>query len=245
MIAVRWRGRERTRTFERKRLDCRGWVRRAAETAELSGSISAARLEVHGFEAGLPDCRILTNDVLERGCTAYSQAGGFLLVRREPGKAAPGPILPRHEAAALLGSVLAPAAFFVAGMVTHRFIFFTRYGLLCVIGIACASAIVMYRATAGSYRAGMAILAVMVAWLALARGREALSISREPETELASDKPLLIDALALGRPVVATEPLTFMAADFTFPRTRRGTSYYVTAERATARKYLGQDLAII
>ena len=194
---------ECVRTFERKRLDLAVWLAFAAAGLALlsyPGSISAARdWDLTGLQAGLTGLPGFYDNVLRSAVAPLLFAGlaVLLLVRSAPDTVAPGRILPRHEAAALLGFVIAPVAFFVAGTVTHRFIFFTRYGLLCVIGIACGSAVVMYRAAAGSYRAGMVVLSVMVAWLALARGREALSISREPETELASDKPLLIEALAL------------------------------------------------
>jgi hypothetical protein len=248
LIAVPLALGEGVRTYERKRFDLPVWLAFAAAGLALlsyPGSISTARdWELKGLQTGLTGLPDFYDNVFRSAIAPLLFAGlaVILLVRREPGKMAPGPLLPRHEAAALLGSVVAPAAFFAAGMVTHGFIFFTRYGLLCVIGVACGSAFVMYRATAGSYRAGMVILCVMVAWLTLARGREAISISREPETELASDKPLLIEALALGMPVVATEPLTFMAADFYLPKDAVGRLYYVATDRATARQYMGQDL---
>jgi hypothetical protein len=189
--------------------------------------------------SGLPDFY----DVMLRPAIApllFAVLAVCLLARRKPEVWAPDPILPRHEAAALLGYIVAPAVFFLGSLVTKHFVFFPRYGLFCIIGLACGSVVVLFRATGGDGRAGKVALVILVAWLAAARGREAIAMARDPRLGFEGENPLLVRALATGRRVVMIDPVKFLAGDFYLPDA--GRLYYVTVDRDTARRYAWQDL---
>jgi hypothetical protein len=172
----------------------------------------------------------------------FAALAAGLLGRGEKNVLAPGALLPRHEIAAVAGFLIAPLLFILGNFVSAKFIFSARYGLLCVVGAACGVPLVMYRATGGNRRTGVVILCILMAWLAVSRGKEAIALASPQDLQFTADYPILLNALRTGTPVVAVDPLTFMAADFYLPKDTLGRLYFVTADRQTARRHRDQDL---
>ena len=238
---------EAMRTVERKRLDWGVWLAIAAGALgalSFPGSIEATRdWDMTGLQPSLTALPGFYDAAMRSAITPMLIAGlaVCILGRREKMEDAVGPVLPRHEAAALIGCIAVPALFFFGGFVSHRFVFNSRYGLLCVIGVAGALPVVLFRAVGGGRR-GWVLLAALVAWLAAARGREAIAMAQSPRVQFEDDNPLLMRALATGSPVVAIDPLTFLAADVYAPADSLARLNYVTADRQTAQRYIAQDL---
>jgi hypothetical protein len=236
------------RTLERKRVDWAMWGAFAAGALGLltyPDSLQVTRdWDMTGLQPSFLQFPELY-DTLFRNAIAPLLIAGLavcVLTRREKDKSVGGPILPRRETAALLGFVIAPAVFFVGRYVSNRFVYNPRYGMVCVIGASCGIAVVLFRAAGGGRRAGAIILGVMVAWLGLARGREAFSNREDPRLQFEEDNPVLVAAMAKNTPVVVVDPLSFLAADFYMPADTLERLSYITADREIARQYEWQDI---
>jgi Dolichyl-phosphate-mannose-protein mannosyltransferase len=239
---------ETVRSVERRRLDLPVWLAMAAGALGLltfPGAIGAAHdWDFQGLQINLSELAGFFDNALRVAIAPILLAvlAVWVLVPGEKDTGAQGPILRRHEVAAVLGFVAAPVVFYLACLVTNRIFFQPRYGLVSVIGVACCVAVTLYRATGGSRRAGTVMLVVIVAWLAASRGREGLARRIEPRVQFVNGHPLLLEALAGKGPVVVMDPLDFMAADFYLPDGMQDRIHYVTAEREAARRYVSQDL---
>src|SRR5204862_6169057 len=106
------------------------------------------------FQSDVTTVSAFYANVLQAAVTPLLLAGtvAYGLLRRPNDQPSRPQAFPRHEAAALIGFVFAPLLF-VALAMSSRFLFFPRYGIVCVIGLAGCWSILMFRATAGDRRA--------------------------------------------------------------------------------------------
>jgi hypothetical protein len=122
-------------------------------------------------------------------------------------------------------------------------LFFPRYGLMCVIGVAGGLALVLFRAAGGSHRAGWMMVTFLMAWLVMARGREAASSAYDPHSQFEERTPVLLKALTDGPPVVMNDPLLFLESDFYAPAAVVGRLSYLELDRVFRRNYPWQDVS--
>jgi hypothetical protein len=80
---------------------------------------------------------------------------------------------------------------------------------------------------------------VLFVWLALARGKEALT-SEDPVQQFRNESSLLYQAIDTGEPVVTDDPLVFIAADFYLSDEVVGRLHF-PIDFGTARSYPLQD----
>jgi hypothetical protein len=139
------------------------------------------------------------------------------------------------------GFVLIPLPFFAAGLFSSHFIFFPRYAVTCVTGVAGLVAIAWHLASRGGRRAGIAALVMLTGWVALARGKEALALARDPGSQFRDDHAVLVSALSDGKPVAIWNINTFLEADFYLRGNELSHLNYVVPEREIGRRYLWQD----
>jgi hypothetical protein len=223
LLAVPFALGEAVRTIGRRKLDPPVWIAFAAAvpvTLMYPGLLAVTRdWDLSGLQTQVTTVSSFYSTMLRAAITPLLLAGiaAYALVRNLKDQPQPPSVFPRHEAAALLGFVLAPVLFMAAGMVSSHSMFFPRYGILCVIGIAAWCAALMHRATAGNRRAAVAALLVLVGWLAAARGNELRHSMSDPRVQFEGDHPVLVQALNDGRPVVVPDPYAFLAADFYLP----------------------------
>lgn len=198
--------------------------------------------DTHGLHPGLTAMPAFYSTLFRTAITPMILAAvaAYVPTRRDKRREDYEPLLPRHESAALIGFAVAPIILLAAVTFAQNLSFSERYGLFCVIGVACCAAVLIFRAAAGNRRTGAIFAAALVGWLILARGREAAGSTVDPRTGFQSSNPLLLQALAGGRPVVANDPITFLPADFYLSNAALANLYHVV-HLAGATRYVGQD----
>jgi hypothetical protein len=241
---------EVVRTLDRRRLDLPVWLAFAAAIPVVAlypiilGALSSG-VDWSGSRPHLARLPEFYAEALKSAITPLLVAGiaAFLLGRGREGDDSGKSVLPRHEAVAMLCLVLAPVPFFVGALLSKHVIFYPRYGMLSVIGVAGWAAVLLYRAARGNRRTGMIMAAVILAWLVLARGRAAFAQTHDPAGLFWDEHRLLLRTLSDGRPVAVTDNVLFLALDFYLPNDLRPRLYYVQADRDVATRYVGQQLA--
>jgi Dolichyl-phosphate-mannose-protein mannosyltransferase len=223
LLAVPFALGEAVRTLDRRKLDLPVWIAFAAAapvTLVYPGLLAATRgFNLTGMQPDAGSVSRIYSSVLTGAITPLLLAGlaAWALVRNPRGSPSETPAVPRHEAAALLGFTLVPTLFAAAAKVTRHLVFYPRYGMLCVIGLAGLLAILMFRLAAGSRRAGNAALFVMLAWFCASRGKELRIGTRDQRQQFQEENPLLLQAANDGLPVVVPDALIFLAADYYLP----------------------------
>jgi hypothetical protein len=232
LLAVPFALGEAVRTFDRRKLDLPIWISFAASalvTLMYPGLLASTRdWDLHGMQPGVTDYSGFYATAVKSVITPLLLAGvaAYILVRNPKDQQPPVLAFPRHEIAALVGFALAPMLFIAAGMVSHHMVFWPRYGVICVIGLAGCSAALIFRATAGNSRAGVVMLVVLVGWLAAARGRDVLRGIGDPRVVFQQENPVLVQAVQAGMPVLVPDALAFIAADFYLPGGVLGQIHY-------------------
>jgi hypothetical protein len=238
---------ELVRTWERRSVDWGIWLAFAAPIPvalmypPLLGQVLS--VDLHGLQPHLFAVSTFYAEAFKGAITPLLAAGlaaAWLPRSRkdEPGEQS---AVPRWEIAALAGFVLIPLPFFTAGLFSSHFIFFPRYAVTCVTGVAGLVAIAWHLASRGGRRAGIAALVMLTGWLALARGKEALALARDPGSQFRDDHAALVSALSEGKPVAIWNINTFLEADFYLRGNELSYLNYVVPEREIGRRYLWQD----
>jgi hypothetical protein len=236
---------EVVRSVQRRRVDFAVWVALAAAAPLVlmyPGILAATRdWDSTGMQSGLGEVPGFYDTMFRSAVAPLLMAllAACLLPRRDKGAAGAAPVFPRHETAALVAFAVVPVLLLVAGRFLRGFIFYPRYCLPCVIGVGCGLVAMIYRAAGGSRRTGTMMLLVLVAWLGAARGRDAFRGMTSPVAQFQEENPLLVEALADGRPVMLDEGWLLLAADFYLPDNLVGRLYFVT-DLETAPGYVGQ-----
>jgi len=152
--------------------------------------------------------------MLLAGVAAYGFVVAYGFAIKERPSSGDSPWIPRHEILALLGFTFAPTLFFVVNAVSHSLVFFPRYGIISVMGVAGCSSFLLFHATKGRQSAATAALSVLLLWFAAVRFREVRASFIGPQVQFQHDNPALLEAVADGLPVVVPDPLTALQADF-------------------------------
>jgi hypothetical protein len=243
---------EAIRSLERRRIDIPVWIAFAiAAPVTLVYPLILAptlHIDLHELQPTYSSLPNFYDTAFKNAITPLLGAGAFayLLLRldrreREPKEIKP--VFSWHESAALLGFAIAPAILICVMMRSKNMIFFPRYGLISVVGVSGWLALMLFRATGTSRRAGWVILTVLLGWIVMARGREAASAMYDPRAQFEERVPILIKALADGRPVLTDDPVLFVETDFYAPRDEVRRLTYVELDRNFRRRYKYQDLS--
>jgi hypothetical protein len=233
LLAVPFAAGEIVRTIDRRKLDLPVWIVfgcASLVTLMYPGMLAAtSNWNTSGMQPHIGSVSGLYATAFKNTVTPLLLAGlaAYLFMRRPDGSMPDAVVLPRHEAASLAGMVVAPMLFIAAGILNKHVVFFERYGIISVIGVAAGLSILMFRASGGSRRAGVAALIVLLAWLGAARTREARAEQSESRVQFEDENPLLVKALSEGLPVVVPDPLVSLAADFYLPAMARDRLHYV------------------
>ena len=225
---------EGVRTVSRRKLDLPVWAAfatAASVTLIYPGLLSATHeWNVTGMEPNFGSLAKVYVTALTSAITPLVLAAiAAYVFTRAPKLPPETPGLPSHETAVFIGFTLAPVPLIAARLVTHHLMFYPRYGLVCVIGMAGLLALLMFKTTSGNRRAGIAALLILVGWFCAARGREVRIHSRDHRQQFEEQNPVLVRAINDGLPVVVPDPLIVMEADFYLapPATER--IYYPTS----------------
>ena len=249
LFAIPFTAGEVVRAFHEKRVDWPVWFSFAAAipiTAVYPGLLTASLdWDLTGMQPGLSEIPAFYVTILRRTVAPLLLAGlaVCLLMRRAKDQPMPQAMLAPHETAALLGFAVAPVTLFLVGKLTSHFIYFERYGLLCVIGFAALITLALFRTTGGSTRAGAIILAALTVWMGLELQKAIAGRRKTPEAQYREANALLLKGLADGLPVISAGPLAFLSSDFYLPADLVSRLYYVFPERQAARAYTNQDLS--
>jgi hypothetical protein len=150
--------------------------------------------------------------------------------------------MPEHETVAIVGFLLAPGVFFVAGMAMRHFIYAQRYGVLTAIGAGGLAALLLYRLTAADRRAAAIFALVLGGWLTMSRAKEAFGELRPPAQQVREENPVLMQALLDGRPVVVANQQLLLEAEHYLPTEIMNRAYYLV-DWGAGRNYIEQDEA--
>ena len=238
---------EIVRSMHRRRIDLAIWIAFAAAAPVVlmyPAMLAPTRdWDFGGLRPTISEMASFYSVVLRASIAPLLAAGiiAYALGRGEkPQPVSPHP-LPPHEVAALLGLVVSPLVFLFAGLVKSNVLFFPRYGLPAVLGIAGWLAILLFRGTGGNRRTAAVIVIVLSAWLAIGKGREAMASNYPPNLQFLEDNDVLMGGLADGRTVVTTDANSLSTSDFYLPAEAAGRLFYVI-DRPAARPYLFQDI---
>ena len=235
---------EAARSWERRRIDIPIWIAFALSTpAVLLYPAVFAAVRSFSLENLYPHpsaivefysllLRSAITPLLAAALAAYAVATVGPETRR--------PLLPRPLALALAGFALLPAIFVIVAFATRHFFFVPRYGVLAIVGIAPLLAAGAAYACRFSHRAGVAVLLVLAAWMAVTR-LPAVRPGPDPAHQFATAYPLLNDALKSGFPVLASSPTAFLEADFYLPPQETSRLTYVV-DFVNARRSSGEDI---
>jgi hypothetical protein len=224
LVAVPFALGEVVRTLDRRKLDLPVWIAfaAAAPVTLIYPSLLAATRD-WDLRGMLPDVTTFSGfyaTVLKPAITPLllGCVAAFVFARNRKDQP-PAPALRSHETAALVGFVLAPMVFIAAGILSRHMLFMPRYGIISVIGMAGCFTALLYRVTSGNWRSGAAALFILVAWLAASRTKDAIHAIGDPEERFEQENPVLVQAAHAGPPVLVTNALLFIAADFYLPPT--------------------------
>ena len=249
LFAIPFTAGEIVRAFHQKRVDWPVWFSFGAAipiTAFYPGLLAASLdWDLTDMQPGLSEIPAFYVTILRRTVAPLLLAGLFLclLMRRAKDQTISQAILPSHETAALLGFAVAPVTLFLVGKITTHFIYFERYGLLCVIGFAGLITLALFRAAGGSTRSGTIILAALTVWMCLELQKAIAGRRKSPEAQYREANALLLKGLSNGLPVISAGPLAFLASDYYLPADLVSRLYYVIPDRQIARTYPNQDLS--
>jgi hypothetical protein len=246
LLAIPFAAGEVVRSIERRRVDFPVWIAFAAAAPAVliyPGLMAVTRgWDMSGMHPSLGNISAFYSVLLGAAISPLLVAGLVAyLAGREEDCAAAGCSLPAPLKAALISFIVLPAVFIAVATVTRQFFFVPRYGLLAVIGVAALVPVLACNACGGSRRSGAALLLVLVGWIVLTRGRDALSTAQEPSAQFAGESPLLHGALRADLPVVVADPLTFLQADFYLPEPDARRVHYLLDPEGVA-KLPGQDI---
>jgi hypothetical protein len=231
---------------EIRRIDMPMWIAFGAAipvTLAYSPLIAVTRtFDTHGLHPGLSAMPAFYATIFRTAIAPLLMAAvaAYVLARDHKKRENHGPVLPRYESAALVGFTIAPLFLLAARTFSKGLSFSERYVLFGVIGAAGLVAVLVFRFAHGNRRTGAVFAATLIAWLVLARGREAAPSTADLRTEFQPNNPLLLQALASGKPVVRNDPVIFLPADFYLPSTALANLYRVV-NLAGATRYAGQD----
>src|SRR5262249_28947451 len=96
--------------------------------------------------------------------------------------------------------------------------------------------------TIGSTRRASAMVAMLMLWIAWTEVKPAMAMPRDPAAQFRREQPLLIRALADGRPVAVNEITLFLQADFYLDSELLKHLYYLEPAEEDARRYPWQSL---
>jgi hypothetical protein len=237
---------EAVRTLDKRRIDWPVWLSFLAATPVMilypPVRNSIRQFHFHGMQLSAFGIARFFEDALKPAMFPLLIAG---LVAWYAGRNASdkrtGRLLPRHETVALVGFLLTPLPFFFGGLVSDQMIFFPRYGLLAMIGVAGGFAVLLCGMAGGNQRTATAVLAALVIWVAVAHGKEALAQAHDPVRTWREDSDILVKALAKNAPVVVTSPLTFVEADYYLDADLASHLYWVASEPDVAEHYAWQQ----
>ncbi|HTS66303.1 MAG TPA: hypothetical protein VMH28_29975, partial [Candidatus Acidoferrales bacterium] len=252
LLAIPFGLAEAVRSLEMRRIDLPVWIAFAAGTPLmlLYPMILAPMhgIDMHQLQPTYSTLPSFYDAAFRTAITPLLGAGAaaYLLLRASRGarnESEAKPVFSWHESAALLGFAISPAILISVMIFSTTMMFFPRYGLISVIGAAGLLALLLFRVSGGSRRAGWVMLTVLMAWLVTARGREAASGIDDPRAQFEERTPILLKALADGRPVLMSDPVLFVESDFYVPESAAGRLTYVELDRAFRRRYRNQDFS--
>jgi hypothetical protein len=246
LLAVPFALGEVVRTINRRRVDVPIWCAFAfaIPVAAIYPTLAASTRDwdLTGLAPTISTFPMFYSSALRAAVTpALISLFAVVLFRRSPPETTKLPVFPRHESAALAGFAVIPVCFIGGGMLSRHSLFYERYGVLSVIGLAAFFAWLLYRVGGGSRRGGMAAALALAAWFTMARGMEARHMARPVAEQLSDDNSVLEEALAGGVPVVVPDPLTSVQEAFYLPADRAGRLYFVF-DLKTGRRFKSQDL---
>jgi len=234
---------EAVRTYDRRRIDWPVWCAFAASCpiVAIYPLVRAAvkHFTFPGMQPGIQRFPVFYDQALLPAIFPMLVAVGIAcwVNRREKRVELEQAVLPRYEAALLIGFLLTPLPFFVAGRLSNQFVFFPRYGMLAMIGLAGWLAVFAFRVSAGSARAAMAMVLTVFLWLVAARGKEAFATAHDPDSTWRDDWQVLAQALSKGPPVVVSSNEVFLEGDHYFSADLASHLYWVTADPEVARRH--------
>jgi hypothetical protein len=248
VVAIPFALGEAMRTLDRRRIDLPVWLAFAAAmpvTVMYPAVTSSLRqLSFPGLQPHLLGVTHFYDDALKTTIFPLLIAGLVACYfGRDEKREETGCLLPRYEAAALVGFLLTPLPFFVGGLVSNKFVFYPRYGIFAMVGIACWFAVVFCRAAGANRRIATAMLVTLLVWLVAARGREAFAFSRDPVKTWREDWSVLEQALSKGPPVVVQSTLQFLEADYYLAADLTSHLHWVTADPDIAPRYPWQTFS--
>jgi hypothetical protein len=234
---------EAVRAYEKRRIDWPVWLAFAAScpVAIIYPIVSASVRAFHfpGMQPGIQRLPAFFDDALLPAVFPLLLALGAAcwIGRKEKRVELPQAVLPRHEAAMLFGFLLTPLPFFLLGRLTNQYVFFPRYGMLAMIGLAGWLAVFAFRMAAGSFRVAMSMVLILFVWLVAARGKEAFALAHDPNSTWLDDWQVLAKTLSKGPPVVVSSNLVFLEGDHYFSADLASHLYWVTADPDVAQAH--------
>jgi len=234
IVAIPFALGELTRTLTKRRIDWPMWLAFAAAcpVAILFPYImkSVKHLSFPGMQPHAIGYVYFFDDVLKTAVfpVALAIAAGCWAARGER-REDDGRLLPRHEAALLIGFLLAPLPFFAGGLVWHGFLFTPRYAMVVVFGLSCWFAVIACRVAGSSRRIGMAMLVTLFVWVGAFHGKEAFALRGDPAAIWRGDWGDLEHLLSQG-PVVSGNLHTFLEGDHYLPPELASHLYWINPD---------------
>jgi len=241
-LAVPFLAGEVTRSIQRRRLDVPMWLAFAAATPALwllwklksaAGVAASAQSAVHPLNlVGLTYFLILMPAILPVA------AAGFLLLMSRAQPEVPAEIgrgMPGYELAAMIGFVAIPFAAVPISMLGG--LYWPRYSLNSVIGLAGCLAALLFRMAASRPRAGMAVAALFATAFVVEQALPAdkrLDTGIEAGAHTASLQEVL-EGMRGDEPIVVGRPLAFLELEHYASPALAGRLYYLTDPEAAAR----------
>jgi hypothetical protein len=242
VVAIPFALGEAVRTYDKRRIDWAVWLAFAAASpvAIMYPFVRSGvkHLTFSGLQSGILGFPRFYDEALRTAIfpLLLAIAIGCWLGHGET-RVDPQQMVPRHEAGLLLGFVLTPLPFFVGGLISNQLVFFPRYGMLAIIGLACWLGLLTCRIAGGGNRIATAMVLTLMLWLIAGRGKEAFALRNDPGNTWRGENQMLAEALQRGLPVVVASTHSFLEGDHYFPAEKAANLYWITADPEIARRY--------
>jgi hypothetical protein len=249
LLAIPFGLAEIARSLERHRIDWPVWLAFAAATPIVIVYPALFEpmktIDMHGTQPGISALPGFYADMFRWAIWPMILGGAiaYLLYRDKGRREYREAVFPRHETIALLGFVGAPVALIVTVVLSSSLVYFSRYGLICLIGAAPLTAYLLFLVAGGDRRTGTILAITLIGWLAIARGREAMAVPHDPRAAFNAEHPLILGAVQRTGPVVVNNPIPFFEADFYLPEPAASQLYYVQIDPEIRRRYPWQDMS--
>jgi hypothetical protein len=252
LLAIPFGAGEIARAIERRKIDWPVWLAFAAAipiTVFYPALLASMRdIDLRGLQPGIGGLPGFYADLFKSAIAPLLAAGAaaYLVSRGADTQAAASwpRVFPRYESVALAGFILAPAVLILVVVISKNLLFIARYGLIAVIGMSGFAALLLFRAAGGRERTGIVVAAVLIAWLMVARGKEARAEGTgDPRSKFEQERALIVKAAKEGKPVVLAGTHAFFESDFYLSEEAARRCYYVLLDRDFRRKYAWQDMS--